>query len=89
MSDEEIDLMIEFVTSGGKASWEPKPDLGWTDDVDTSGVEEDSLQLHKNKGEDEGDTSEEDKLREEMLNDDETEDEDGVDGGEEPPADGR
>ena len=90
ISDDEVESLIDFVTSGGKASWEPKPDLGWTEDEDLSNVDEDALQLHRNKGEDDGDSTEEDKLREEMLSDDEEdEDEDGVDGGEEPPADGR
>ena len=87
ISDDEIDSMINFVTSGGKAPWEPRPDLGWADDMNTSEVEDDALQIHRNKGEDDADTTEEDKLREEMLSDDE--DEDGVDGGEEPPTDGR
>ena len=89
ISDDEIDTLIDFVTSGGQASWEPKPDLGWTEGVDISEVEDDALQLHRNQGDDDGDTTEEDKLREELLNDDEEEDEDGVDGGEEPPADGQ
>ncbi len=87
ISDDEIDSLIEAVTSGGKASWEPKPDLRWTEEENNSGVEDDALQLHRNKGEDDGDTTEEDKLREELLNDEE--DEDGVDGGEEPPAEGK
>lgn len=89
ISDDEIDSMIDLVTSGRKPTWEPKPDLGWTDDIDTSGVEEDSLQLHSNKGEEGDDTSEEDRLREEMLSDDETEDEDGLGDGEEPSVGGR
>src|SRR4051812_27148285 len=86
ISDEEIDSMIDFVTSGGRASWDPTPDLGWIEESDLE-VEDDALQLHRNKGEDKGDTAAEDKLREELLNDEE--DEDGVDGGEEPPAEGQ
>ncbi len=91
ISDDEIDSLIDFVTSGGKASWEPKLDLGWTHEVNTSEAEDDALQLHRNQGEDKGDTTVEDKLREEMLSDDEEEEEDenGVDDGEEPLADGR
>jgi len=89
ISDDEIQSLVEFVTSGGTASWEPKPDLGWDEEMNLGEVEDEALQLYRNKGEDDGDTSEEDSLREELLNDDETEDEDGVDGGEEPPADGR
>jgi hypothetical protein len=88
ISDDEVESLIDFVTLGGKASWEPKPDLDWTEDEDLSNVDEDALQLHRNRGEDDGDFTEEDRLREEMLSDDE-ENEDGVDGGEEPPADGR
>lgn len=87
ISDDEIESMIEFATAGETALWEPRPDLGWADDMNTSDVEDDALQIHRNKGENDGDTTEEDKLREEMLNDDEAEDEDGVDGGTEPPAD--
>jgi len=91
IANDEIQSLVEFVTSGGKASWEPKPDLGWDDEIDLGNVEDEALQLYRNKGEDDGDTSDEDILREELLNDDETkdEDEDGVGGGEEPPADGR
>ena len=89
IADDEIRSIVEFVTSGGTASWEPKPDFGWTDNVDLSDVEDEALQLHRNEGEDDGNTSEEYALREEMLSDDETKDEDGVDGGEEPPTDGR
>lgn len=89
ISEDEIDSLFDFVTSGGKASWEPKPDIGWTEEEDLSNVDEDALQLHRNKGEDDDDSTEEDRLREEMLSDDEEEDGDGVDGGEEPPADGR
>jgi hypothetical protein len=89
ISEDDIESMIEFATSGGRASWEPRPDLGWADDMNTSEVEDDALQIHRNKGEDGGDTTEEDRLREEMLSDDEGQDKDGVDGGEEPPAGGR
>lgn len=89
ISDDEIQSLVEFVTSGGTASWEPKPDLGWDEEMNLGELEDEALQLYRNKGEDDGDTSEEGSLREELLNDDETEDEDGVDGGEEPPADGR
>jgi hypothetical protein len=88
ISDDEVELLINFVTSHGKASWEPKPDLGWTEEEELSNVDEDVLQLHRNKGEDGGDTPEEDRLREEMLSDGE-EDEDGANSGEESPADGR
>ena len=87
--EEDVNSMIEFVTSGGDASWEPIPDLTWTEKEDISGVQEDTLQLHSNKGDAEGDMTEEDRLRKEMLNDDETEDEDGMEGGEESPGDGR
>lgn len=86
--DDEIESLIDFVTSGGSASWEPRPDLGWTEDENISEVEKDAIQLHRNEGEDDGDTSEEDRLRKELLSDDE-EDEDRMDGGKESPSDGR
>ena len=89
ISDDEIQSLVEFITSSGEASWEPKPDMDWDEGMNLGEVEDDAMQLYRNKGEDDGDTSEEDSLREELLNDDETKDEDGVDGGEEPPADGR
>lgn len=88
ISDDEIQSLVEFATSGGKASWEPKPNLGWGAETNLGKIEDEALQLYRNKGEDDSDTSEEDSLREELLNDD-TEDEDGVDGGEKSPADGR
>jgi hypothetical protein len=88
ISDDEINSMIEFAISGGRASWEPRPDIDWPDEVNTSDIEDDVLQIHRNKGEDDGDTTEEDKLRKELLNDDKTENENGVDGGKELPADG-
>lgn len=91
ISDSDIQSLVEFVTSGGKAGWEPKPDLGWTNNIDLSDVEDEALQLHRNKeeGEDDDDTSAEDELRDELLSDDDSEDEDGMDGGAEPPPEGR
>ncbi len=89
IGDDDVQSLVEFVVSGAKAAWEPQPDLGWDAEVDLGEVEDEALQLYRNKGEGGDDTSEEDSLREELLNDDETEDEDGVDGGEEPPADSR
>jgi hypothetical protein len=89
ITDDEIRSLVEFATSDGKASWEPMLDVDWDEEVSLGGVEQEALQLYRNKGEDDSDTSEEDSLREELLNDDEAEDKDGVDGGEEPPTDGR
>lgn len=89
ISRDKIRSIIESVTSGELVSWEPVPDRDANEDMELGDVESEALQLYRNKGEDDGDTSEEDALREEMLSNDETEDENGVDGGEEPPADGR
>jgi hypothetical protein len=89
ISGDDIESMIVLATSSGIAPWEPRPDLGWAHDLNTSEVEDDALQIHRNKSDDDGDTTEEDKLRKEMLSDDETEDENGVGRGSEPPAEGR
>lgn len=87
ISEDEIDSLVESIMSGEMASWEPTPDLGWTDEINLDEVENDSLVLHRNEGEgDEEANAAEDSLREELLEDgDDTEDEDRMDGGSAPP----
>lgn len=71
MSEDEIQAVTEAVVSGELASWEPLPDLDWTDTMDLHTVEQDALQLFRNKGEDDPLTNDaEEKLRREMLSDD-------------------
>lgn len=77
ISQDEINSIVESIVSGEMASWEPVPDLGWTDEFDLDEVESDSLVLHRNEGEgDDEANAAEDSLREELLEDgDDTEDE--------------
>jgi hypothetical protein len=71
MREEEIQAVTEAVVSGELASWEPLPELDWTEKMDLHAVEQDALQLFRNKGEDDSETSDaEEKLRQEMLTDD-------------------
>jgi hypothetical protein len=90
MTSDQIRSIVESVTSGELASWEPVPDLNWTNELDLGEVEEDAMQLYRNKGEDDEASDEEDELRKELLSDgDEPEEQDGMDGGATPPGDGR
>lgn len=91
ISKDEINSIVESIMSSEMASWEPVPDLGWTEGLDLDEVENDSLVLHRNEGEgDDEANAAEDSLREELLDDgDDTEDEDGMDGGSAPPPPGR
>ena len=88
LSDDEIASIVESVISGELASWEPVPDLDWADELNLNEVESDAPQLYRNKGEGDDDaTAAEDSLREELLdNGNDTEDEDGMDGGSTPPS---
>ena len=88
ISRDKIRSIIESVMSGEFVSWEPVPDRGANEHMELGSVESESLQLFRNKGDDDGYTSEEDNLREEMLSDEQTEDQNGVDSGETPPVDG-
>ena len=87
LSDSEIASIVESVMSGELTSWEPSPDLEWADELDLEDVECDALQIYRNKGEDDAEASAaEQDLREELLDDgDDTEEEDGMDGGSTPP----
>jgi hypothetical protein len=74
ISPDEIRSIVGSVTSGDLVSWEPVADLDWTQEMDLSEVEEDALQLYRNRGEDDEKTDEiEDELRDELLSDDDEE----------------
>jgi hypothetical protein len=73
-----IDSVLKKVSGEGEESWEPPVSYDWIEETDYSDVEDGVLQLHRNKGDD-GDQDElEEKLRNELLSDDD--DEDGMDG---------
>ena len=70
----QIDSIVEAVTSGELASWEPLPTLDWTNEFNTDEVNDEVLQLNRNRGDDDPDTARlEEELRQELLSDDENE----------------
>jgi hypothetical protein len=82
---EEIDEVVDSVTSGEARAWTPTPEFGAFEDVDTESIAEDVLQLNKNAGEGDEQTDELlRKLRREALTEDENgeADENGLDGAE-------
>lgn len=90
LTGDQIRSIVESVTSGELASWEPVPDLNWTNEMDLGDVEEDAMQLYRNKGEDDEATDVEDDLRRELLSDgDKPQESNGMDEGATPPGNGR
>lgn len=90
LTENDIQSIVESVTSGELASWEPIPDLDWIDEVDLENVSDDAYQLHRNKGEDDEESKlAEDELRREMIEDEDENDEDAEAGGTTPPGAGR
>jgi hypothetical protein len=74
LSAGEIDAIVESVTSGDPASWEPVSTPDWEADPATDDIAEQALQLHRNKGDEDPETDRiEQELEEELLNDDEPE----------------
>ena len=87
MTEDEIRSVVETVTSGELASWEPRLDLDWSEEVDLEDVASDAYQLFRNKGEGDAESAAaEEELRREMLDD--GDDENGPAGGTTPPATG-
>lgn len=71
LSEDDIKAITETVVSGELASWDPLPELDWTQEMDLGSVEEEALQLFRNKGEEDANTKEvEDELRRKMMSDD-------------------
>jgi hypothetical protein len=91
LSQDQIRSVVDSVTSGELAIWQPTPELNWADEIDLDGVDEEAMQLYRNKCEDDQETqSVEDELRRELLSeDDESENSNGLDGGAAPPGNGR
>ena len=74
LSKDEVASIIESVTSGELISWEPTPDPKAFDDVSLEGLECDTFQLYRNKGDNDKETEAiESELRKELLDDDEIE----------------
>ncbi len=91
LSDDHIRSIVESVKSGELTTWEPLPNLDWTDELDLQTVEDGVGQLFRNEGKHDPETDKaEEELREELLGDDESKDDpDGMDGGAAPAGDGR
>ncbi len=79
LSEGEIGSIITSAVAGDPASWEPEPPRDWSADAEQEGAAEKALQLFRNQGEGDEDTDRIEKdLEEELLNDDDAEEEDGV-----------
>jgi hypothetical protein len=50
LSPAETDSLLEKVTSGDLTDWEVAPTLDWANDVNTTDVEQDVLQLNRHPG---------------------------------------
>lgn len=78
---EDIQSIVQSVTSGEFASWEPTGVREWSEDGDLQGVNEDVMQLFRNEGEpEESASAQESDLEEELLSDDESEENNGLAG---------
>jgi hypothetical protein len=87
ISDQQLRRMIDAATSESSPEWQPPTE--WTPEEELIDVGEEMAALHREQGEETPETIEiEKQLREQLLSDD-TEDEDGMDGGTAPPTEGR
>ncbi len=85
MSSEEIKCIVDRVTGKNASRWVTES-IDWSSDEDTSQVSEEMYAIHRDEGEPEPETdSKEKQLRDRMLNDEPTNQQDGVDGGTTPP----
>ena len=74
LSPELINSMVESITSGELTSWDLISDEEWNDDPAFAEVEEDALAVCRNQGEEDPETKQaEQDLEDELLNDDESE----------------
>lgn len=92
IADDEIDGIVEAVTSGELTSWVPMPNLDELAGVDTTEIESDALQLFRNPGESDPETDDLiGRLRQEAdeEDDDVESDQDGLEGNPQPPGESR
>ena len=90
----EIDRIVAHASAIGPSQLDPPDEPEWLDDVDTSSVDQDMLVLNRNVGEQDPEIEAKlCELRREALEErrarKQKEDEDGLAGGETPPAEGR
>ena len=92
LSEEEIESIIDQVTSGELTEWTPTPMEGDAPSFDSEAIEEDVLQLNRNEGQADAETDELlDELRRKALEDEQADgkaDQNGMGGDAEPPAKG-
>lgn len=88
MSPEEIERIVDAVVTGEPPDFDPKvPE--WSPEAELADVEEDMLAVFREEGEADPETdAKEEELRKRMLNDETTDEQDGLDGGAAPPGDG-
>ena len=91
MTKDEIASIVDAVTSGELASWEPIPKDDWELDTTYQEVNESVLEVFRHEGDADAEAdAAEQELEDGMLNDNETkEDEDGMAGGTTPPGPGK
>lgn len=90
LSDEQVNLIVKSVTSGTQGSGEAVPDGEWCDDPSLDGIDEETMQLFRNKGDQDAETEQiENALEQELLSDEAEEDESGTAGGTTPPGGGQ
>jgi hypothetical protein len=89
LSDDQIDSIVESVTSGEVTPWDPAPDTGW-DDNPAQEIGEQVLAVFRNQGGDDpdGDRAESELERELLDDDDPEEDQTGLGDGATPPGGG-
>jgi len=89
MTEDEITSIVDAVTSGELASWEPLPQEDWEPDSTFGEVDESVLEVFRHEGEADAEADAVEKeLEDEMLNETK-EDEDGLAGGATPPGSGK
>ncbi len=80
-SDEEIERILDAVSGDQIIEAEPQLETGWTPTFDFGAMNTEALALYRDQGDDSDAEDEEEELRQELLNDDESdEDGDGVGG---------
>jgi hypothetical protein len=79
-SMDQIDSIVEMVTSGELTSWEPVSDCDWEDDAAIAEIGEQTRSMFRNQGEEDPDSERAEKeLEDQLLSDDESaEDETGL-----------
>lgn len=88
MTAEEIQRIVDGVVAGETPEWEPEI-IEWSPNENLEAVKDEMLAVYREEGEADPETdAKEEELRKRMLNDESTNEQDGVDGGAVPPGEG-